>query len=213
MLQDAYKYITFLNMNSSTRSYIRELRAKGYEIKLPGGTSRDGKHASFASMIKKRYRNGAYTYTIIVIPYIPLMKGVKRKESKERVFPETPEQTLEREVLEETGNSLAKGVYKEIGRIEFDDDREGHEGEKHQQINFLCAYFDDSNMRTTFSVNEKNIGIPFVVELDDELERYIASSHKWMIRDVRDYISVQPRNNLNLKKLPLLKKRYSQPVQ
>ena len=200
-------------MDTYTKKRIQKLIAKGYLIKLPGGTSRDGNHSSFASLLRKEYVDGgSYRYFITVIPYIPLAKGQVRPESKEKVFPEIPEQTLEREILEETGISLAKAIYTLIGTHSFDDDRPTHQGKKHTQNHFLCTYFDASNIRITFSETEKTIGIPFEVELDDELEAYIASSHKWMIRDVRDYINCQPNKNLNLKKLPFLTAKRREPV-
>lgn len=201
-------------MDTRTIKRIQRLIEKGYQIKLPGGTSRDGNHSSFASLLKKKRYNaieGVYEYSIVVIPYIPLPKGEKRKvDPRERVYAETPEQTLEREILEETGISLAKAIYTEAGINEFDDNREGHEGQKHRQAHFLCTYFDDSNMRDTFSLTEKNIGIPFVVDLDDDLEKYIASNHRWMIRAVRDRIGQKPDQNLNLKNLHAIKR--AQPV-
>lgn len=182
---------------------IRQLYRKGYVIKLPGGTDRfEGGHACFASIIKKKYVKGGYKYQIVVIPYYPLKKGEKRKEDKkEKKFPETIDQTVEREVLEETGISLAKGLYAPITEQEIPDNREGYKGEKHKQVNFLVTQYDDSNMRVTISPKETRIGIPFWVDLDDDLEKYIDSAHRWMIKDVRNYISHQPGQNLNLKKI------------
>ncbi len=200
-------------MDTYTKKRILKLIAKGYLIKLPGGTSRDGNHSSFASLLRKEYVDGGnYKYFITVIPYIPLNKGQSRPQSKEKVFSEIPEQTLEREILEETGISLAKAIYAQIGVHSFDDDRSTHKGQKHTQHHFLATYFDASNMRTTFSLTEKTIGIPFEVELDGELEAFIAPSHKWMIRDVRTYINYQPNKNLNLKNLPNFSKTKLQPV-
>lgn len=188
-------------MDPHVKKGILKLIAKGWLIKLPGGTSRDGSHASFSSMIKKKYIGKRYVWTIIVIPYKPKDEREKWEDTKEKVFPETFDQTLERETLEETGVSLAKGIYTPIGKQRFPDQRPDHENEWHTQVNFLVTEFDDSNMRKNFSPSERNIGIPIRIELDDDLEKLIASTHLWMIKDVRNHLCCQPNQNLNVKKI------------
>lgn len=179
-------------MTKEIEDHIADLKEKGFVIKLPGGTARQGDIASFGSIIKKRYSDeGRFIgYKILVIPYLPKEnRGTLTKIlDNEKVFPEVKEQVLEREVIEETLISLAKAIYMQIASQSFDDKRPEHKGKQHTQYLFIVTHYDDSNIRTLSSPSEKHIGIPFWMNLTPELEDIIDPSHRWMIVETRNHL-------------------------
>ncbi len=174
-------------METTIRNLISFYKRGGFRIKIPGGNERNDTFAAFCALV--RYNFFHASWQIVLIPWRPRTEEEERNK-REKKYPETPEQTVAREVGEETGCLLID--YKELAKREIKDKRPGHEEEYHLQHLYFSRYFDSSNWRRKPSPSQPNIEVPFWADLSDELEREIAIEHLWMIQEVRRYLSCIP---------------------
>lgn len=165
------------------RKRIQKLQKLGFAIRLPGGKSRDGSSASFGGILKYQQINKKYEIGILVIPYNPHV--VKRGGDEERVFPETSEQTLEREIQEETGILINKANYFLTDTFRVPDNRTGYEHDVHTKSCFaIYSGYDVSNIRTRPSLQQPSLGTPLWVPFK-QVDRYIDPRHLWMIASIK----------------------------
>jgi ADP-ribose pyrophosphatase YjhB (NUDIX family) len=163
------------------KHYIIKLKKRGYEIRLPGGKSRDGSLAAFGAIVRGRIENGRLIHEVLVIPYRLLQKGEKDAFPDEKEFFEEPEQTLEREIPEETGILIHKGQYYLLGSMDVDDYRTTVIGVKHWKHAYVIYKYDASNIRRKPSPYQKTILPPFWLPIDSYLEQQISVHHYWII--------------------------------
>jgi len=167
-------------MEKRTENHIAWLKEQGYEIRFPGGTSRDGEHACFGVFVRASLVSGRKLYETMVIPYLPSMRTTDDGAS-EKEFTEESHQTLEREISEETGVLINKGTYELLGTRLVDNYREDKKGEKHTKYAYIIFDYDASNIRTKPSPYQQMIGVPFWVPLNMSLSKIIAPTHQWII--------------------------------
>lgn len=159
---------------------ILGLQQSQYEIRFPGGKgySNRSSHASFGAIVRE---NDDRTIEVLVVPYLKTFTG-DVDDDNEKVFPEDPEQTLAREIQEETGILINRGAYFFMS--------EKMAGE-HKKIAYLVYEFDDSNLRTKTSPYQQNIGTPFWCPLH-LLQKYVSIKHKWIMENVVVYARMTP---------------------
>lgn len=178
-------------MDPRTKERIDQLIKQKYELRFPGGKSRDGSFACFGAVIQGRFHKGKIRYEVLVIPY-KVMAKITDDEEKEKIFVEEPEQTLEREIQEETGIMINKGEYFRMNSLAVKDNRIGRENEIHTKHAYFIYRYDSSNFRTRISPYQKNIGTPFWIPIDHALEHYIAPSHLWIVKEIRRFLLITP---------------------
>ena len=187
-------------MHSTMRTYYEKCvirlwkhKNRKEELRIPGGKSKNGDHASFGIIYRFNYQ--IQEIEILVVPYDPRFSPEEEipvpdhGSAEEQTFSEDPRGTLEREILEETG-IIAKS-YHEIGRQSIRDNRPGKQGQ-HWKYLYCINVYDDTNLRQAPPKNS-TIGTPFWVPLS-LLSDYIFGHHMWMLnsfnahrRDHRDY--------------------------
>lgn len=192
-------------MDPRIKERITRLKQHGYEIRLPGGKSRDGSFACFGAIVRASLHKGKIRHEVLVIPYRTVSKTVNN-DTKEKMFTEEPEQTLEREIQEETGILINKGEYFLMNALVVKDNRIGRENEIHTKYGYFIYQYDASNFRTRNSPYQRNIGAPFWTALNHSLEFNIAVVHLWIIKDALRFAHSTPVLKASRYKTPQKKK-------
>ena len=115
----------------ATKELLEHLKNEGFVFRLPGGSSRNGEHASLGVVYE--YENGHLHF--LLVPYNPQVR-IERKY--EEIFNEAPEGTLELKILEQTGVRI-RG-YEHIGIQEAKNNKEEVHAEKHIKHVFATEF-------------------------------------------------------------------------
>ncbi|HLP86752.1 MAG TPA: NUDIX domain-containing protein [Candidatus Paceibacterota bacterium] len=125
---------------------INELKHQGFDtIHLPGGTSKDG--SFYAGAVVVAYNVANREVYILGVPYnsnfhVNGGNGHNKKDG------ETPEQTVIRELFEETGLQIAVENLTLIWSKDIPDNRPGKLGNLHLKRVYLVIEFNDKNFFT-----------------------------------------------------------------
>lgn len=118
---------------------INELKAQGFDkIHLPGGTSKDGSY--YAGAVVALYDKITKEIYFLGVPYNSNFH-FNGENSHNKKFGEIPEQTVIRELLEETGLHTNPENLKLIWDSSIPDNRSGKKGEFHLKFVYLVTDF------------------------------------------------------------------------
>lgn len=165
-----------MNKQGNIASRLWQHKQRGREIRIPGGKSMYGDHASFGLI----YREGVHGVEILVIPYDPKQQKLIIKEDE---YPEDPRGTLVRELLEETG--VKANQFSLLGTFPVPDNREGREDQNHVRHAYVVTDYDASNIRTQ-SPPSQRIFVPLWVPID-LLKQEIWDHHRWILDFFEEY--------------------------
>ncbi len=118
---------------------INELKHQGYDtIHIPGGTSKDGSY--YAGAIVAAYDIITKEVYLLGVPYNSRFH-LNSENGHNKKFGETPEQTVIRELLEETGLQANREDLTVVWSKEVPDNRLGKSGQSHKKTVYLITKF------------------------------------------------------------------------
>lgn len=126
---------------------INDLKSRGYDqIRLSGGTSKDGSY--FSSAVPFKYIKETKKIYFAGVPYDSTFFLKKEGTTANKSSNENHEQTALRELFEETGLEGKEENLSLLFEKEKKDYREWREGQKHKQFFYLLETFDESHFFT-----------------------------------------------------------------
>lgn len=149
------------------------------QMRIPGGKSKNGGHASFGAIY--RFSKQKKEVEIIVISYDPTVQSPIFEEDS---FPEHPQGTLVREILEETNVQTYTSIL--LGTFPVEDNRPDVEDMNHVRHAYAIPTFDASRIRTE-PLGFGRIGIP-EWKLLSEVRVKIWKHHRWIIDFLDEYL-------------------------
>jgi hypothetical protein len=181
--------------------WIRYQLWRKREIRLPGGTTRDGDEAALGIIYRKR----KHDIEILVIAYTPQAKeeviydvdeNIVTEEMKPH-YDEMAEGALERKIAAETGIVVHSFIH--LFSRSKRDTRPGREGQRHWQNLFIVKSYDDSNIRV-MRLNKK-ISTPMWITLR-QARKYLWPHHRrWGLPKFEEHLSSkEPAIRFTLKK-------------
>ncbi len=170
-------------MKKQDRRRLAEYLKKGFEIRFPGGKSKDSSFASFGVYIRYNHHTG---WEALMVAYRPLFQP-KKKEEDEIVYKETPEGVLAREYAEETGVVVHQFIL--IADRAIPDNREAYKGEEHIKHAYVITGADITGIKVKTSPFSKNTH-PFWVSFY-ELERVLWPHHRWIFKGAKEFIKIR----------------------
>ena len=176
---------------SVTSRLWKHVNVLKHEIRIPGGTSKDGNHAAYG--LAYRYNKEIYEIEVLIVPYVSNWQREKEKVKKEEdplfVYPEAPQGTMVRKLADETG--LIALSYYELDRKSIRDNRFVGEEVLHWKYAYAVENYDDSNLRTKVAFQGKS-GVPFWVPLALlRLSGNLFEHHKWILDAFDKHLELQ----------------------